>query len=363
MRISSVELWAAMFMFMVGSTIVLPMGAVAGRDSWISLVLATAGGAGIGWIYAYLCQSHPGKSIVEIGELLLGKWTGRSIGLLYAWYGFHLGTLVLRNFEELTLTVALPRTPVVAVSVPLIAIVLWAAYQGMEVIARCSQAVVGFIVFTIAISFILLLSDLDSRNLLPILDKGWPPVLEGAVQMTTFPFGETVLFAMVLSGLNKVKQTKRTVLWAIAAGGLLLLAAIVRNILVFDGLASKLLFPSYSALAYISVADFIERIEPLTFLVFVFGGFIKISVCLYVSALSLAQTLRTEEHRTYLFPLAVLMIEFSRLVYDNQAEMILFATDVWPWYSVPFQIFIPLTLLTVTAIRQKKGVRRRRTAS
>lgn len=71
-KISNVQLQILMILYIIGSSIVLPLAAGAGRDSWISIMGAVVIGEALAWIYVYLCQSYPRKSIIEIGELLLG---------------------------------------------------------------------------------------------------------------------------------------------------------------------------------------------------------------------------------------------------------------------------------------------------
>ncbi|WP_199614775.1 GerAB/ArcD/ProY family transporter [Paenibacillus alkalitolerans] len=354
-QLSSTGLMAVMFMFLLGSSLTVPLAAVAGHDAWISILLAIVVSSGIAWVYTHLCQLYPGKSMVEIGGELLGRWAGRFIGLCYAWYSFHLGVLVLRNFFEFIQIVALTKTPTVVIAAAMMGIVLWVTFHGMEVVSRCSITLLGFVLIEGTVSTILMGKDFQPGNLLPVIDRGWAPILEGMTQLVGFPFGETILFAMIIPQINIMKQAKKTVLWTLVIAGLLLLLVNVRNTLVLGGLASRLIYPSYTAYQYISIADFIERVEPIAVLTWVMGGFIKISVCLYVCAKSLATVLSANRFRTYLIPLSILMIEFSLFVYRDNAELIHFATEVWQWYSIPFQIIIPfLLLLAVTAGKRKR---------
>lgn len=353
-NLSSTGLWAAMFMFLVGSSLTVPLAAEAGHDAWISILLSIAASFGIVWIYSTLCQLYPGKSLVEIGGLLFGPWAGRLLGLCYAWYGFHLGVLVLRNFTDFILTVALPTTPPVVISGVMMVIVMWVVYMGIEVVCRCSIAILGFVLFEGITSVFLMGKDFELGNLLPVVDRGWAPIMEGVTQLVGFPFGETILFAMIIPHINKIEQTKKTMLWALLTAGFLLLLVNVRNTLVMGDLISRMIYPSYTTYQYISIADFIERVEPFTIVTWVSGGFIKISVCLYASTKALSTAFSGKRYRTYLVPLSILMLEFSRFIYKNNAELIQFATKVWQWYSVPFQILIPLLMLLAAVIVRRK---------
>lgn len=353
-RLTSSGLGAVMVMFLVGSSLTVPLAAVAGHDAWISILLSLALSFGIIWMYSTLCQLYPGKTIIEIGGELFGVWIGRLLGICYAWYAFHLGVLVLRAFTEFISMVALPKTPPLAISAAMVAIVLWVAYMGIEVVCRCSLAILAFVFSEGIISLIFMGKDFQPENLLPVVDRGWMPIMQGMTELVGFPFGETILFAMIIPQLNKIESARKTLLWALVAAGSLLLLVNVRNTLILGEISSKLIYPSYTAYQYISIADFFERVEPIAIVTWMMGGFIKLSVCLIVCAKSISTVLSGKRFRTYLVPLAILMLEVSRFIYQNNTELIRFATKVWQWYSMPFQIIIPLLLLLAAYIGKRK---------
>ncbi|WP_028612846.1 GerAB/ArcD/ProY family transporter [Paenibacillus harenae] len=353
-QLSSSGLTALMIMWIVGTPLTVPLAAVAGHDAWISIILSVIVSYGIIWMYTHLCQLYPGRTLVEIAEVLFGVWAGRLIGFIYAWYSFHLAVLVLKNFYEYILIIALPETSPLMIAATMTAIVLWAAYAGMEVLSRCSVSLLLLVLVEGMLS-ILMIKDLQPENLLPVVDRGWMPILEGMTELVGFPFGETIVFAMIIPQINKIGQAKKTVLWALLISGFMLLLSNVRNTLVLGNISSKLLFPSYTAYQYISIAEFLERVEPITIITFLLGAFVKISVCLYASAKSFSSALPGKQYRLYLIPLSLLMLEFSLFMYKNNMEMIKFATKIWQWYSIPFQIIIPLAmLLTALVIKRKR---------
>jgi spore germination protein KB len=335
-RISSTELFSLMTLFLIGSTIILPKGTIAGHDAWISVMLTTLGGGLVAWLYVYLFSSSA-RSLLDLGEQLLGTWGGRGVALLYAWYSFHLGTLVLKNVEQLTVTVLLPLTPNLVIDLTLMCLVVWAVQEGIEVIGRCSLMIFGVFCLFLLVTSLLMLPDMEFEHLLPLVDLGWPPVLEAATKITTFPFGESILFAMVLPVLNKKQQGRKTVFWSVGVAGFFLLIDDLRNTMIFSDLTADVHFPSYTSVSFISIADFLERIEPFGYLVWLFAGFVKISVCLHVTSLCIA----------------LLMIELAQFIYKSQAEMFQFAEEVWAWYSLPFQVGVPLVLLAFYMVRKK----------
>ncbi|RED59289.1 GerAB/ArcD/ProY family transporter [Cohnella lupini] len=352
-RISNMELWTLMFVYVLGSLLTLPVGYAAGHDSWISAIIGTIAGIGINWIYAFLCAKYPQKSLVEIAHLLMGTWIGKAVGIMYFWYSFYLGAYVLRSFTDMTGAVLLPKTPTIIVGAIMIAVVAWTAFKGIEVISRCSLILFLFVVISTLMGSFLLIPDMELNNLFPILESGWSPILKGAGQIASVPLGETIVFAMLIPYVNRTAAVKKTVVSVIGVAGAMLVFTHFVNIFVLGEIASKQLFPSYTSVMYIAVADFFERIEPLVFTVWVFNEFTKLSVCLLVSALALSQTIGSRNFRFYLVPIGLLMLLLSLFLHPDQLNLMSFLKNVWPLYSIPFIIVIPLTLLALSMLKRK----------
>ncbi len=107
-KISKSELWASMFIYITADAMTASIGAPAGNQSWISIILAIFIGLFITLIFTHLSDSNSGKSIIDIGETLMGKWVGKILGLLYAWFSFEVCSYNLKNNWQMTNVVALP---------------------------------------------------------------------------------------------------------------------------------------------------------------------------------------------------------------------------------------------------------------
>ncbi|SFJ58191.1 spore germination protein KB [Paenibacillus sp. UNC496MF] len=350
-RISNMELFALMFVFVVGSLLTIPVGFAAGHDAWISVLIGTLVGLAINGLYVYLCHRYPHKSLVEIAHVLLGSWIGKLVGLLYAWYGFYLGCYVLRSFTDMTAAVLLPRTPTVVLGTVMITLTVWTATKGIEVVSRCSLMILVLIFVSTFIGCVLLIPDMEPANMLPILDNGWPSVLWGAGQIATVPLGETIVFAMLIPYVNRTSTVRRTVICAIGACGILLFITCFVNIFVLGEIASAQLFPSYTSFMYIAVGDFFERIEPLVFTVWIFNEFTKLSVCLLSTSIAFAQTIRSRDYRIYVLPLGLMILLLSTFLHPNQLDLVEYVKKIWPIYSIPFLIVVPVLLLVVSLFR------------
>lgn len=345
------QLSVLMFGFLMGSTLLLPMGAPAREAAWIATLLGGAGGLGIAFLYTRLALRFPGQGIFGYSRLVLGRWAGSLLGLLYIWYGFHLGTLVLRNFGEFFLTALLPATPLSVIILTLMLLCAFGLRHGLEPVARSAQVLIPLLVVMVSFTAILLAKEAQVRHLQPWLSDQPVRILNAALTIMSFPFGETVIFAMILPRVRPAKKVFGTVVGTmLAAAALLTLLAALGTVVLGVQIRSTSRFPTLTTMRQITLADFVTNLDALVVGAWVFTGYCKVSVCLHFCATGLAEWLGLSVYRQLILPIGILMVGMSILVYQDISEMTQFL-NIWAVYSVPFQILFPLLLLGIAHLR------------
>ena len=110
-QISDKEAIVLLIMFIIGTTMIVGTGGDAKNDAWIAGIVATVYFIPMLLIFSRLLSLFPGKDLFDIFSIVFGKIAGKILSVVYIWYSFHLGGLVLRNFGEFVNVVALPETP------------------------------------------------------------------------------------------------------------------------------------------------------------------------------------------------------------------------------------------------------------
>ncbi len=352
--ISSTELWASMFIYISADAMTAPIGGQAGNQSWMSITIGIILSLGITWLYTHLSDVHSGKSIIEISEVLLGKWGGKIIGLLFAWFSFEICSYNLKNNWQMTSIVALPKTPVIVIAGAAMIFVVWIAFGGIETISRLSLLFIPVLLFFLGLAFILLIRDFNFKNFLPITDIKWRKVLYASFQVTTLPLSLSVLFFVILPSLNKKGLARRPSLYAVLTAGLVTLLSDMMYVLVLGPLVNDLTYPGYTTFSYIEAADFLDRAEILFYTIFISINIIEISISLYVAALCLAKIFGINNYRVLLIPLGFIALEQSTFIVKNHADHVSIAVYGWPWYATIFQFIIPLILVIISAFHGNK---------
>lgn len=353
-QISGIQLFMLIIGFTFGSTAILNPAADAYHDAWLSYLLGWVGGCISITVFCWISRLNPEKTLVEILKSQFGKVGGSIIAVFYIWYFIHLAALVIRNFGEYMTTTSYTETPIIFIIICFIAVVVYGMKKGLEVMVRPSEILVPVVIFFVLFLGVALIKKYNYANFLPFLEKGIKPILKSSFAVWTFPFGETVAFLMIFPFLNQKKKLFKISFLAIVVAGFVIFLIVVRDLLVLGTgmmMPKRLIFPPNTSAALISEKLQLQTLISANFLI---GGGIKISVCLFAAVLGITQLFNLDDFKPLISPVAALAVALSIWVYPNIFEMLRWAAEVWPYYSIPFQIIFPLLLLIMSLIKYKK---------
>jgi spore germination protein KB len=354
-QITDKEAICLLIIFVFGSTLVIGGGADAENDAWIAVIVGIIMAIPMLLVFSRLLSLFPGKDLFDILNITLGKIMYKIVGTLYIWYAFHLGALVLHNFGEFIKTVAMPETPMFVMLLCLGGVCIIAVRLGIEVMGRTCTYFLPLLLFIIVAVQLLGISQLHLNYIKPILGNGLTPVLKGGFSTFSFPFAETVLFIGVFSSLKSKKSSLKVYFWGVLISGIIIIFVTFRNIAVLGNMAGSFYFPSYEAVGRIHIGDFLQRIEVSVSMVFIFGVFIKSSICLLVASKGIGKILNLKDYRSIVIQTGLLMIYFSYTVYDNIMVMNYWAFKVYHYYAFPFQVILPIIVWILAEIRVRKN--------
>ncbi|CAM4371136.1 GerAB/ArcD/ProY family transporter [Paenibacillus tarimensis] len=356
-RISILQQFVLIFLFQVGSAIVVGAGAAdAKQDLWIAEIVACAIGLILVVIYVYILRLKPGYDLYDILSLVFGRWPGRLLAVLYILYFFYISARVLRDFTELLIIDVLPETPLEIVTLLFILTVIYMVYMGIEVLGRMSETFVPyFITFVLLITLFLIFGqDISVENLLPVLGDGWEPVLKVVFpELVTFPYGETVVLMIIMAHTTHPRYMPLTALLATVLSGSVLSYHAFLMIAVLGGdMVARSTFPLLSVVREVSIANFIERLDALVVFIMMVGIFVKVSLFFY-GGLKGLEFLTRIPFRHFVLPCGLMVGFLSIIIAANFAEHIEEGVQIVPlFFHVPFQIIIPVLLLAVLLIQR-----------
>lgn len=330
----------------------------AGNDVWLSPIIASSIGFLAVFIAVKLYHYYPGKTIIQTSEEILGRILGKIIGFLFLSFYIEMSGNIARTYSEFLVTSFLPKTPQIVIIAFMMCLCGFCIYGGLEVLARCGQVLFPLLVFPLLFSLLFLVKDFDFGNILPILEDGLMPSIKGAIVPSGW-FAEYFLIAFLLPFL--ADQNKGMKYGVISVFGTMLTLVMVNLIVLFilgAATASKT-YPLMNVYRHISFGGIFENMEAVVMAIWIVGAFVKISVFYYAAALGTAQWLNLSDYRPVIWPLGILISQFSYWGLPN--TMALHRTNItdFPLHSISIQILIPLLLLIVAMMKntheKKKG--------
>lgn len=348
-KISPIQLSFFIITLLFSDFAIMNPARAAERAAWLAFIIGMLIGLILVSIYILIAKLHPGKTLIEILLTTFGKVLGTIISLLYIWYFIHLASLVVRSFGEYMVTVNYVQTPLFFIIICLMLPIVYGLRKGIEVIARMAEIFVPMIILLVSLLFILLAKEFQFQFFQPVLKDGLKPILETGYNIATFPFGELIILLMIFPYLNEPNKLSRVTYTSVIIGGFLLLNIVVRDLLVIGPeLLSIIVFPPNVSTALLPTIG----LEPLISVNLIIGGVGFLCVYIHAITLGVSQVFHIENDKTLIVPITIIVIGVSIWLYDNVLEMFRVAKEVYPYYSIPFQIIIPLLVLIISYIRK-----------
>ncbi|PAK44593.1 GerAB/ArcD/ProY family transporter, partial [Priestia megaterium] len=332
------------------------------QDAWLAILLGMVSSFILFLIYHKLYLYYPDLLPTEYMQKLLGKVIGTILAFVYILYFLYDASRVLRDFGEMLLTFSYPDTPLFIASALLILVTIYTVRKGIEVIARSGEILFIFIYVLAIIGFILIVCSglIDVTNLKPVLEEGILPVLRVTfTQILYFPFGEAIVFTMILPYLKNPKKAKVTMLCATGLTGVNLAITMLINISVLGvDLTARSQFPLLSTVQSIQVADFLERLDVFFMLALVIGGFFKISILFYAAVIGTANLFKVKSPSQLSYPLGLIILFMSMTISSNFQEHLHEGLRIEMLIlHIPLLAIIPPFLLLIAFLRNRKKQR------
>ncbi|OKL35679.1 GerAB/ArcD/ProY family transporter [Domibacillus mangrovi] len=358
-KISAYQLFTLLLLFELGSALVYTLANGAKQDAWMAVLMAMVGGFCLFFIHYRLYCYYPNLPPMEYMQMLLGPVLGKIIAFLFILYFMYVAATILRGFGEMLVISAYPATPIFFINALFILVIIYTVYKGIEVLSRTSE-VLFFVVSLLAVSIFLLIilsGNINMDNLKPVFEEGVSPIIKTVFTDTLyFPFGQMIIFTMILPYVNERKKVKRTGLLAIGMSGFVLALITAMNISVLGiDRTTRSPFPFLTTIQMIELAGFLERLDVYFILLVTLTAFVKLSVFFYVTVLSVSHLFHVKHPSHLAYPLGMVVLFLSMAVASNWTEYNQEWFKVEYVYIDPlFQVILPIFLLIVAFFKNRK---------
>jgi len=324
---------------------------MAGRDGWLSLLMAIIPGLLSALVLSILGVRASGKSLIELSCILMGKVIGKLAGLIYVGYFLLIPAITLRALMNFMTEVFMQQAPSLIFGILFLSVCAYAVFMGLEAFLRVNEVLLPLLIIAGVLASSMSYPDKEYQNLLPIMEGGIAPVLHGSIPLIAL-MAEIVVIGMVQPALNTPAVLRKANMGAILIISALFVGPLTGPIAVFGvELAAKQIYPTYEQIKYIKLA-FLQNLQPLAVLLWLAGSFGKISLFYYASSLGAAQVFGLTNYRRLVIPVGLFILVLAVVAFPNIVVIRRFISGSYAIISIGLGMILPMVLLGIASLKK-----------
>ena len=355
MRIDKSQVMFAIAFYLQASALLSAfLAGITKQESWIPLVLGFVLCMPLIYLYRTLMLMFPEQNYLQVLCEVFGTVAGKIIGIFYLWFFLTITALNVRDIGAFINISVLPETPTVVSMLCCVLVSVWAVRNGFKVVARYSSMFTIIEFFIVTVSIILVSNQINLSNFLPLFAQPVGKYAQGAHIITAIPFGELVVFLMVIPCVSKLSRREATKFWfcGAAMGFIVLLAILLRDIAILGNALSMFTLPGLVTLRLANLSEALGRMEIIFTVAIMMLLFFKITILIYVSTIAIAQLFETTHFKQLALIVSALVLAYEPTLYPSSVEHTISARTIEPVVWTLFEMILPLMTFLVAKFRK-----------
>jgi len=329
---------------------------IVGTAGWY-MTLISAAIAAIGFSFLYLLlKRFPGKDIIEIFEITLGRFYGFILSAMLALLMILIAVIRAREFTQVLKVNVLPLTPTTFILIIFIGAVVIQNFLGLEVMARFSKLIFYAMLFGFFIVLILGQQNYSIHRLFPILGYGLDKTIYHGI-IRSSAYGEVIILGVFSASLQGNKYIKKAGYISIILSSFFISIGLLAFNLTFPYyIATEVTSPMYEMATLIDYGEFLQRIEPIFLFIWSIGSLLSVSVVFYSFVSIYCKMFRIQDTKPVIlsasiivFTLAITKESISDVTFRNVQNL----RD----YGGLFFYIPPIISLISAKLRKKRGTK------
>lgn len=347
----------AILVTFIGTTAVLfaPFSAsqVAQQDAWMAPLIALPLGIYVIYMSCWLGSIFPNQGFLEYLPLILGKYAGKLIGLLYIL--FFIWFTVTVEYEALALFYGIGlfrTTPILAMTILGLVSTTYAVFSGIESISRSIWYLWTITVVFSASTVFLTVPMVKLSALRPIGESGINAILQSGLMSSAFS-GELLLLLIIFPFV----RSRRDALM----GGIISIVLLSVFISLSVVLCISIMGVESTARNYYSIfalADYLEttgiKIMLASTWIMVFWG--KITLAQFAITTGISQLCGLKRSYALTIPVAIMLLILCPAFYPNVTDLFSHVGDAFPGVALVMEYLFPTLLLLVAVVKKRMGL-------
>ena len=325
---------------------------IAKVDGYIATIISTILGIIPLLLIIYIANYKPQLNIKEKINTLFKHKTSFIINLIISIIITIIATTSLFSVVNFIVSQFLSNTPILYIASFLGILTIYALTKGIETISRTSLILITIDIILFIILGMLIINEFKIDNLKPVLEYGIQRPIKasiGTMLMITIP-----IFTILMIPKNNIVDNKnynKTILIAYAIGSSIIIIISTLTIGILGQYLTDIYqYPEYIVLKKISLFDFIDRIENIICIFWIFSTFISISMCSYY----ITNTIKKNDKPKKLAIIVVTIIVLLSInVFKNNTTFNYYIINIYPYI---LSILLLLSIIIAIKIKHKKNL-------
>jgi spore germination protein KB len=323
-RITRLQIYMFFTQFLFSTTVgffIAPLVTTAGFMVWVSVLFGCALGLFITYLSYRLSMRRPNGFLEQYGHEIIGKWIHYPLIYIVIFINLYLAAFILRQFTDFITQNFLPETPDWAINSLFGVCIAQGVRSGPVSLFRSAQGL-----FLLSIGSVIAFPLFASKQL--SFDKAIAFVtnlnMSGAwngSMMFASLWGEMSFIIYLIPYIKHPEKLMKSLRWAAYTAGVVTLVNILAILFLFGPeLTSNMSYPVLELVRYIRVGSFLENLDPLLVLFWLYTMYLKIALFLLLSVMGLTHTIGLKDHKPFANLMTATMIFLSMYMFNDAAQ-------------------------------------------
>lgn len=325
----------------------------AGRDAWLSALMAWFLDVMLALVYGYMGIRFPGQNMMQYSITILGKYFGRIVALLFCFFFLMVASVLMRSIGMLIGNVILPSTPLQLIIFTGFIFTGFAVKKGIETIARTCEILGPIYLISLVLLLILITPLVDINNLKPQLAEGLYPFLSGSIFILSY-IGICIIMGMYIPICNHQENGFIAKFIAVSIGTFVISTLVAFGVGVF-GMepAGNMVNVGWQLTRMIDIGEIIQRVEIIWMIIAIGAGIMSVTNMIWAACIGFSQVVGLSSYKPIVYPMILIAMILSVISFDSNVELLNFAFYSYPFIGIMIESGLEL-LLFITAILLKK---------
>jgi spore germination protein KB len=326
------------------------------QDAWLSMLLATICGIAAGALFAAIANRLQRQTLFNKIRQQLGKWVGGFVCLLFLFEFFMCGLTLITEMTQFMTAQLMPETPVNAIILVFLFVVIIAYRYGIEAFARMGELLFPVFLLLFLFMVVFLLPQIKETNLLPLVSEGFVGIRHGTVVAFSTGFAEMFILLMLVNHVTGNAKLTKPIITGFAIGGLILFIIVLFCVLVLGpNIMETKYYPTFVLAQKINIGNFLERVEAIIAFLWFITVFYKTLLLYFAFTSGIAQLFQLKESNMLTIPIGMLLLVGAVAGTPNTSVYISILKSSYIWFDITFCLLLPLLIFIIFVIKDKRS--------